>query len=453
VKFRGLIIAAVVLLALSVALYWSNRHPPSDDTAKASVDASPKILSLDQSEVTALAIRKKGDPDVQLARNGTAWQITAPKSLAADQSTVSGILSTVSSLNSDRLVDDKASDLAQYGLSDPVVEVDITAKNKTQKLLLGEQTINGNSTYAMLAGDPRVFTIASYNKSSLDKSLGDLRDKRLLTADFDKVTQIQLLNQSPTKKQDITFARDKDSWQILKPKPYRADSSHVEDLIRVLKGATFESSSSGDDPAAISSFNSGSPFVTAKVTGVSGTQELQLRKAKDDYYAKSSIVSGVFKVPVSAASGLDKTLDDFRDKKLFSFGFNDPNKIEIHDGAKSYFLTHSGSDWWGADGKKLDSEGVQTLLEKLRGLSATGFPDSGFSSPAIEITVVSDDNKRIEKVSLAKSTKSDIARRENEPALYALPASTINDLQQVAASLKPATPAPAPSSNPAPNKK
>jgi hypothetical protein len=454
VKSRGPIIAAVVLLALSVALYWSNRHPPSDNTTKASADASPKILSLDQSEITALTIHKKGEPLVQLAKNDSAWQINSPKLLAADQSTVSGILSTVSALNSDRLVDDKSSDLTQYGLNDPVLEVDITAKGKTQKLLLGEQTINGNSAYAMLAGDPRVFTIASYNKSSLDKSLGDLRDKRLLNADFDKVTQIQLLNQSPAKKQDITFARDKDSWQILKPKPYRADSSHVEDLIRSLKGITFEPSSSGDDPGAVSSFNSASPFITAKVVSVSGTQELQVRKAKDDNYAKSSIVSGVFKVPSAAASGLDKTLDDFRDKKIFSFGFNDPNKIEIHDGTKSYFLTHSGSDWWGADGKKLDPDGVQTLIGKLRDLSATGFPDSGFSAPSLEITVNSDDSKRTEKVSLAKSANVIIARRENEPALYALPASTITDLQQAAANLKPAAPAPAPSSsNPAPNKK
>ena len=43
-----------------------------------------------------------------------------------------------------------------------------------------------------LAGDPRVFTIASYTKTSIDKGPNDLRDKRLLTADFDKISQVQL---------------------------------------------------------------------------------------------------------------------------------------------------------------------------------------------------------------------------------------------------------------------
>ena len=44
----------------------------------------------------------------------------------------------------------------------------------------------------------------------LDKSLNDLRDKRLITANTDKISRIEL-----TKKgQDIAFGRDKDEWQI-----------------------------------------------------------------------------------------------------------------------------------------------------------------------------------------------------------------------------------------------
>ena len=89
------------------------------------------------------------------------------------------------------------------------------------------------------------------------------------------------------------------------------------------------------------------------MTGTFGTQELQVRKAKDDYYAESSAVSGVYKVPASVGTSLDKSLEDFRDKKVFDFGYEDPEKIEIHDGGKSYFLTRSGSDWWDAKGKKL----------------------------------------------------------------------------------------------------
>ncbi len=442
-KLRGLFIAALILAALTGALYWSNHHKPSEDTTKAGAAAPPKILTLNQADISRLVIRHKGEPEVVLSKNSSgAWQITSPQPLPADQESVSSVLSTVSSLGSEQLVDDKPADLAPYGLADPALEIEITVKDKTQKLLLGGQTITGGSNYAALAGDPRVFTIANFNKSNLDKSAADLRDKRLLTADFDKVSQIELLQQSAGKQQEITFAREKESWQILKPKPYRVESFQVDDLVRALKDAKMETSSSDDEAKIASAFIGAAPFTTAKITGASGTQELRIRKAKDDYYAKSSVVAGVFKVPASLGTSLNKSLDDFRNKKLFDFGYEEPDKIEIHDGAKSYFLTRSGTDWWGVDGKKLDSDSVQMLLEKLRDLSATKFPDSGFSAQTMEIAVTSNQNKRTEKVGIAKSGDSYIAKRQNEPALYELASAAVNDVQQAAAGLKPAPPPP-----------
>ena len=441
-KISGLLIACVVLAALLGLLYWSNHHPATaDSAAKASAETPPKILTLDQLNINSLAIHHADQPTIDLSRNGSGgWQITSPQSLAADQDSVSSVLSTVSSLNADRLLEDKATNLSSYGLSNPALEVDVALKdNKTQKLLVGDKTPSGNAYYAMLGGDPRLFTIASYDKTSLDKTASDLRDKRLLTADFDKVSQIELMNQTPDKKQDITFARNKDDWQILKPGPFRAQSFQVDDLVRSLKDAKMEATPGSDEAKVSADFKSAKPFVTAKITGASGAQELEVRKSKDDYYAKSTVLPVVYKVPSAIATSLNKSIDDFRNKKLFDFGYEDPNKIEIHDGGKSYFLTHGGSDWWGPDGKKLDDATVQPLLGDLRDLSATKFPDSGFGSPAIQITVTSKDNKRVERVGIAKSGDTYIAKRENEPALYELSSSSIQELQKSAANLKPAS--------------
>jgi hypothetical protein len=446
-KLRNLFIATFVLAALCGALYWSNHRKPAEEPTKAATATPPKILSLDQAAITHFEILRKAEPTLALSKDASgSWEIISPKSFAADQDAVAGILSTVSSLNSDRLIDDKATDLSAYGLAAPSLTLQIATKDgKTQTLAIGDQTPTSSGSYAALAGDPRVFTVASTVKASIDKSANDLRDKRLLTADFDKVTQIELLNQSPAKKQDITFGRDKDAWQILKPKPARAENFKVEDLIRSLKDAKLDIDTPAEDAKSVSAFNSASPFVVAKITGTSGPQELQIRKLKDDYYAKSSVVPGVFKIASTAATALDKSLDDFLNKKLFDFGFQDPDKIEIHDAEKSYALTRSGTDWWGPDGKKLDSATVQPLVEKLRDLSAAKFPDSGFASPAIQITITSNDTKTIERVSVAKFGDSYTAKRENESELYEIPAASITDIEQAAANLKPASPPAAPS--------
>ncbi len=438
-KNSGLLIAAVVLAALTGVLYWSNHHPPSESTAKASLDSPPRILSLKQEDISKIEIRKKGGEELDLAKGDAGkWQITAPKPLGADQEAVSSLLSTVSSLNADRLVEDKAADLSQYGLAQPSLELDVTSKDgKPQKLFLGDDTPAGNAVFAKVEGDPRVFTIASYNKSTIDKTANDLRDKRLLTVDFDKLSQIELA----TKKQDIEFGRNKQEWQIIKPKPLRADNFQVEEMVRKLRDAKMDASSTdAEAKKAAAAFASATPVATAKVTDTASTQELQVRKNKADYYAKSTAVPGIYKVSSDLGKELDKNLDDFRNKKLFDFGYDDPSKVELHDGAKLYFLTKGGQDWWSVDSKKMESSSVQALVDKIRELSASKFVDSGFSAPAVEITVASNDGKRVEKVLISKSGDNYIARRDNEPALYQLDSSSVADLQKAAADLKPAPP-------------
>ena len=435
-RIRGLIVATGIFLVLAGVYYWSEHRKPADESVKASADSPPAILKLDETTITKLDIRKKDQPAIQLAKADSGkWRITAPSPFGADQSTVSGVLSSVASLTSDRLVEDKASDLKRYGLDQPAFEVDITEKdNKTQKLLIGDDTPTGNASYAMLAGDPRLFTIASYKKTSVGKSLNELRDKRLLTVNADKISRIELDRNN----QDVEFGRNKDEWQILKPKPMRADGVQVDELERQLTDARMELGGSDDNSkAAAAAFARGPLVATAKVTDESGAQKLEVRKSKDDYYAKSSVVNGVYKVGSQVGQALAKKVDDFRNKKLFDFGYNDPNKFELHSGAKAYFLTRSGEDWW-SNGKKMDATSTQGVVSKLRDLAATKFPDAGFGKPEIEITVTSDENKRVEKVSIAKSANSYIAKRENEPALYQLDTSSIDDLLKAADEVKPA---------------
>jgi hypothetical protein len=432
-KFNGLLIAAAILAVLSGALYYSNHHKPADDAEASIKPAAPKILSLNIADITRIDI-KKPDSTVTVARNADKWQIIAPQPLPADQTSVSSLASSLAGLNSDRLVEEKAPDLARYGLNDPKLQIAVGEKdNKSQKLLIGDETPTNNGFYAKLEGDPRVFTIATYAKTGLDKSADDLRDKRLLPVDEDKISRLELI----AKTEDIEFGRDKDRWQILKPTPARADASAVDDLVSKLTGAKMELSPSDDPKKAASSFASATPIATAKVTTDSGMQQLELRKNKDDYYAKSSAVEGVYKVAADLGPALEKKLDDFRDKNLFDFGYTDPDKIEIHDGPKTQYITKGGRDWFGPDGKKLDASAVASLLGDLRGLQATKFAATGFTTPDLTISVTTNGGKDVEKVSIAKSKDGYLAQRLNDSSLYILDPSSIDDFRKALTEIKP----------------
>jgi hypothetical protein len=433
-KNRGLIVAVIVLTALTGTLYWSNHRKPAESSVTAAAESPPKILTLNQADIIEVAIKKKGGEELTLAKDDAGkWQITAPKQLRADQDAVSSVLSTLSALNSDRLIEDKASNLDQYGLTKPSIEVDVTEKNKkSEKLLIGDETPAGSAAYAAVGGDPRVFTVASYNKNSFDKGSKDLRDKRLMTFESDKISRVELL----AKKQAIEFGRNKEQWQIVKPGPFRADGFQVDELVRNLSDAKMDLSGSDEGKKAAAAFSSGALVATAKVTDASGTQELQLRKNKEDYYAKSSVVEGVYKVSSGVGAGLDKSLDDFRNKKIFDFGYTDPDKVELRDESKSYSLSRSGEDW-SSNAIKMDANSVRTLVGKIRDLSASKFVDAGFTASSMGITVASNDGKRVEKVLIAKNGDRYVAKRENEPALYELSPADVTELQKSAADIKP----------------
>jgi hypothetical protein len=270
-------------------------------------------------------------------------------------------------------------------------------------------------------------------KSTLDKRPDDLRDKRLLPFDQDKLTRVELA----AKGQSVEFGKDaQNEWQIVKPRPLRADSSAVNGLVDKLRDAKMDVTATED---AGKGFASGTRVAVATVTDASGTHTLEVRKDKDkNYFARSSAVEGMYKIAADVGDALDKGLDDFRNKKLFDFGFSDPGKIDL----KGASYTKSG-DKWMSGSKTMDNATVQTLIDKLRDLTATKFAAAAAGEPVFEATVTSNRGKRVEKVTIRKQGTQYFAQRDNEPSIYELDAKAVEDLQKAAADVKEAAPEPA----------
>jgi hypothetical protein len=435
---RNLLIAAVLLAALSGAVWYAKKHPESGTGASTS-STTVKVADIPAAQLQQIAVKKKDGTQVELKRESGKWQIVQPQTFPADQDAVSSLMSTLAPLNADSVVEEKSTDIAKYGLNAPSLTVSLGLSNgKTDTIEFGDDAPAGSLVYAQHGSDAKVFAVATSAKSSFEKSVNDLRDKRLLTFNTEKLTGIEL----DAKKGPVSFAKNNQGdWQIVKPAAGRADTFQVEDLVRKLQDARMDLSGSADDQKkALSLYAAAQPIATVKVTDASGTQTLEVKKANTDYYAKSSVVSGFYKVPGDLGSALDKAPVDFRNHKLFDFGFNDPNKIELRNGSSDVTYQKSGQDWK-SSGKNMDAASVQAVVDQLRDLSSSAFPTNGFANPYIDITIVSNDGKRTEKVSFAKSSQNYVAKRDGEPSLYEVTAKNVDDLVKAFGNIKPATPA------------
>ena len=429
-----LLIALAVLAILGGLVFYTEENPPASD------DAKTPIVEVKQDSIQKLTVtRPQKDPIVLERGEDNKWNFGGSLTVPADQSAVKSLISSMASMKSDRVVEENIINWAPFGLTGQgTVQVDAEVDgDKTYRVIFGSQTPAGANIYARLDGDPRLFTVYQFVKNGFEKEVFDLRDKRLLRVADDKISRLVL----KTSEGSIEFGKTgDDEWQILQPQPLRADDFTVGDLVRSVRSAEMMAvAEQGDDLAGLD-FSKRTAGV--EVTDEVGVHTLTVAKGKDDkYYAKSSdLEGGIFEVSSTMAEGLDKKLDDFRNKKLFDFGFKELAKLELRDGDTRVAVEKKEDKWLltSEDGRELDSGKVQTAIDKLRDLTAKSFTSDneadlsryGLASPLIEAKVALTEGSGDEVMISSPENDLVYAARAGQPSTYEVEKSAVEAIRQ-----------------------
>src|SRR3954468_21936191 len=135
---RSTIALVVVLAGLGAYIYFVTwKMPPGGDANAKKLDkvfAGYEADKLAEIKVTSAA----GDATT-VKKEGGAWQVTQPIATKADESEVSGITTALGQMEVTRVVDENPTNLNDYGLSNPRIEVDFKAAGDKdyKKLLIG----------------------------------------------------------------------------------------------------------------------------------------------------------------------------------------------------------------------------------------------------------------------------------------------------------------------------
>ena len=112
----------LILLLIAVPLGWYAYH----DSKKGPVDDSPKrdkVFTVEADKIDEIEIKSESGDRTTLRRKGSDWEVVQPITAPADQAAVSGITSNLSSVEIQRVIDENPSDLKEFGLAEPRVEV------------------------------------------------------------------------------------------------------------------------------------------------------------------------------------------------------------------------------------------------------------------------------------------------------------------------------------------
>lgn len=427
---RGLkstIALAVVLAALGAYIYfveWKKPETVGETKEKA-------FANVDAEKIEEVRIRSAGGETSRLVKDAGGWKIVEPEKADADASELSSITSNLSTLEIQRVVEENPGDLAPYGLNPPRVDIAfrLQGDKDLRHVLIGEKTPTGGDLYAKLANDKKVVLLSSFLDNTFNRTTFDLRDKKVLSFDREKVDSVELTQGGAT----VQLARSGTDWKIARPAPARGDFGTIEGLVTRL--ATGQMQRIVDpDPKDLKKYGLDKPSIVATVKTGSAQASLALGTTEGgSVYAKDGSRPMVFAVEESLATDLKKGVGEFRRKDVFDFRPFNTSRVEISRGPESFAFEKSkdkdGKEIWkNAKGETADTAKVEDLLTKLSNLRAQSFDAA--ASPALktpEVTVTATFDGKSENIRFARSGSDAYAARTDEPGAAKLETTPFED--------------------------
>ena len=424
---RSTIVLLVVLGGLVGYIYYLNRDGATDGDAK-----EKAFAAVTAEDIEEVQIRSADGETSRAQKTDGTWRLVEPVQAVADESELTSITSSLASLDMQRVVDENAPDLTQYGLEPARIEVAFRTKadKEPRRILFGEKTPTGGDLYARFPDQKRVFLVSSFLDSTFNKNAFALREKNIIKVDREKVDRIEVVAGA----RKVTLTKNGTDWRIVEPSALRADFGAVEGALERLSSAQMQAIVSPDggdlkkyrlDPP-IASFSAGSG--SSRATLLLGETENAV------IYAKDASRPMVFTVAPTLYSDLIRDLADFRRKDLFDSRSFTTTRIEFRRSAETIVLEKTkGGDgkevWKDGAGKDIEAMKVEDLLAKVSSLRAESFDSAAnpaLKTPALTVIARFDDNKT-EQVSFGRAGTDVVASRSDEPGTATVEAAGFED--------------------------
>lgn len=430
---RTLGVLVVLLGGLAAYLYYIDAEKPVGDT-----EEKPKVFAVEADQIEALKVSTIAGGVAELIKAADGWSLTSPQKLRADESEVTGITSNLASVTIQRVVDENPSNLGDYGLREPVAEVSFKTKGATafKTLQIGTKTPTGSDVYAKTADEKKVFLVSGYLETTFNRTPFDLRDKKIISFDRDKVDRVEVRRGDSL----VTFVKASGEWRMAVPVAARADFGAVEGLISKLQSAQMKAVVT-EDPAEFGKYGIAPP--AAEVAIVSGSARAVMtfgsRTPDNVVHVRDLSKSLVVTAPADLFDEIEKGASEFRRKDVFEFRAFNLDRIEITRAGVTQAFERlkgkgkDGADAWQNAGTKasVDATKFEALLTRLSGTRAQSFADdkakTGLDAPVATVKATFDDGKKAETVTFGRAGAEVFASRPDEPGAARLDAAEFDE--------------------------
>lgn len=340
--------------------------------------------------VDALEVRAASNV-VRLLRTNGVWVVDQPSLPAADRPLVEGILQRLTQLRGPSVL--SAAELRarpqaarEFGLNPPVASLAILDGPTRSEILLGSRSLTGHQVYFQIPGLAGIFATDAGLLDEVQRDASGWRDPALIPLqqiDFDR-----LRVSSPSGTFSLVRGVTNGTWDIVEPRPARADATRVNLLLRqleflpVVRFFSVHETPTPEDaglqpPRLVLSLARGTNEVFQLALGNLATNfALATAPAATNVsaapaaplFARRGTPPEVLGVPTETLDLLRISYKDLLDRRLLRFDRALVREIDLH-GAEDFRLVRSGAGngpWRLQPGDQpADSEAVDRLLANL----------------------------------------------------------------------------------------
>jgi hypothetical protein len=282
---------------------------------------SKKVIAFNRDDVKTIEL---ASPPLWLIcerRGKDKWQITSPRRMAADMSSVDDLLFNLSDLRAERIIDEPAGQMVD-ALSRPVASVRLGMKPGGEREVDFARAADQQKLYARTDATGPVFVVSSDILKSVRADLAHWRDKTVFHANREQIVRIRLASEHG--EFELRRARG-DEWTIEEPakakakptlpKAARADKSKVQEILWTLEDVRADEFVE-EQPKDLSRYGLDKPRLIVEVHLKDGETDGLLFGEKTEkggrIYIKSKSRPEVFLKDSYILGELDKKVEDLR---------------------------------------------------------------------------------------------------------------------------------------------
>ena len=378
-----------------------------DDFTKSPSDFRDRsVFKFSPAEVTTLGLQVAGQSNIHCERqvdsnsditgDKEGWKMTQPVKAKADAKVIEDIISALSSLRVVVFEADSEYDPANYGLSQPRIDVTLqsTVDDSTQTLQIGSDARTPGRIYVTRPDHRAIYTVNREIYTKLNRTVFDLRDKRVI--DFQRTATHRFkIRQDDS---EIVCQKSVDGeWEITAPVVLKADENAVDDLlfgVDALRAVAFVE----DQPESLEPYSLDSPSIEASFM-MPNTEPAVLLVGKmkgENIYVKAGNASPVFLVKKGLLDLVGLGVAGLRSKQILDFEADDATKIVLRHGDVDLTCQKQGTNWRLTQPVQEQAKNgvIRSILQQVNQLTVEVFlavlpaiTTTGFNTPEVRLGV------------------------------------------------------------------